>query len=171
MASLYKRPNSEFWWVKFRDPATGKINRESTKCRIGIGSHTRRAREICGEKTRAENRAPVPTQHAPWDVWVTEFLTNHYATKPKTLLRYQGAWKSLCVYLEARRIAYPAQLTYKHATDYVEWRQKPTTVGLYWASRATAIWELKILRLLMSEAVRQGLAARPSPAIVPNWWP
>ena len=158
MASLYKRPNSDFWWVKFRDPATGKIKRESTKCRIGIGSHMRRAREICGEKTRAENRAPVSKQHVPWEAWVTEFLNNHYATKPKTLLRYQGAWKSLRVYLEARDIAYPAQLTYKHATDYVEWRQKPTAIGLYWASRATAVWELKILRLLMSEAVKQGLA-------------
>ncbi len=158
MASLYKRPNSDFWWVKFRDPATGEIKRESTKCRVGIGSHLRRAREICTGKTRAENQAPITKQHAPWEVWVTEFLNNHYATKPKTLLRYLGAWKSLRVYLETFKILYPAQLTYKHATDYVEWRQKPSAEGMYWASRGTAIWELKILRLLMSEAVRQGLA-------------
>ena len=54
MASLYQRPTSKFWWVKYRDPANGKIERESTKCRIGIGAHTRRAREICAEKTKLE---------------------------------------------------------------------------------------------------------------------
>lgn len=158
MASLYQRPKSHFWWVKFRNPATGKTERESTKCRIGIGAHTRRAREICGEKTRAENQAPVTRQNAAWDLWVTEFLNAHYSTREKTLSRYLGAWKSVRMYLEEQQIRYPAQITYKHAVDYVDWRQKPSAVGLYWASRITAIWEVKFLSLLMGEAVRRGFA-------------
>ena len=158
MASLYKRSNSHFWWVKFRNPATGEIERESTKCRIGIGSHTRRAREVCGEKTRAENQTPIRKQNASWELWVTEFLNAHYSTRHKTLSRYLGAWKSVRMYLDEREISCPAQLTYNHAKDYVDWRQKPSAVGLYWASRITAIWEVKFLSLLMGEAMRRGFA-------------
>jgi len=158
MASLYKRTKSHFWWVKFRNPATGEIERESTKCRIGIGAHTRRAREIEGEKTRAENQVAVTKQNGAWDLWVTEFLNAHYSTRVKTLSRYLGAWKSVRMYLQEKQIRYPAELTYKHAVDYVDWRQKPSVVGLYWASRITAIWEVKFLSLLMGEAVRRGFA-------------
>ena len=158
MASLYKRPNSEFWWVKFRDPATGEIRRESSKCRIGIGAHLRRAKDICAQKTSAENQAPAVKDSAAWELWVIDFLRAQYATRQKTLIRYLCAWKSLRMYLEDRKIRYPSQLAYKHAADYVEWRQKPSVVGLYWASRVTAVWEVKFLRLLTTEAIRRGLA-------------
>ena len=82
---------------------------------------------------------------------MTEFLTNHYATKPKTLLRYRKRLEIALRVSGRRGVAYPAQLTYKHAVDYVEWRQKPTTVGLYRASLLCWPFGLKIFNLLMSK--------------------
>ena len=159
MASLFERKNSAFWWVKFRDPATGKIERESTKCRIGNGAHLRRAREIKAEKTRAENQTPVVKDRAAWDGWVEEFLRRHYVTSPKTLNRFLVCWKTLRHYLALREVRYPSQLTYKHAVDYVEWRQNPRCPGIHKASRITALLEIKLLRILMNEAIRQGMAS------------
>ena len=31
MASLFKQKKSKFWWINFRDAATGRVTRTSTK--------------------------------------------------------------------------------------------------------------------------------------------
>jgi hypothetical protein len=56
MAFLYKRSRSPYWWIKWRDER-GEIQRESLGLRIGIGSETKRAREIRAQRTLEEAKA------------------------------------------------------------------------------------------------------------------
>ena len=159
MASLFKRKLSKFWWVKFRDPITGNTKRESTKCRVGVGIETRRAREIEGEKTALENKAVNISNSQTWDAWVPAYLEQRYEISPKTLHRYLICWKTLSVYLDHRKVAYPSQLKHADVMNYVTWRQHPTIRGIYAASRLTALLEIKMLRVLMDEAIRRKMAS------------
>ena len=74
----------------------------------------------------------------------------------RTLERYIDAWKWPALWFQLQRIHSPRQVTYQRAIDYLDWRtsfKKRTgkTVG-----RNTAIYELKILSLVIDEAVRLG---------------
>jgi hypothetical protein len=100
--------------------------------------------------------APV-VNGAAWDSWVPKFFARHCQSE-KTLTRYEDGWKWLALWMQRERIHTPRQITYRLGIEYVEWRihfKKRTgkTVG-----RNTAILELKILSLIMGEAVRMGYA-------------
>ena len=86
-----------------------------------------------------------------------KFFARHCQSE-KTLKRYEDCWKWLALWMQRERIHTPRQITYRLGIEYVEWRthfKKRTgkTVG-----RNTAILELKILSLIMGEAVRMGFA-------------
>jgi integrase len=88
---------------------------------------------------------------------VPKFFERH-CQSPKTLERFEDAWKWIALWLQRGRIHTPRQITYRLGVEYVDWRttfRKRTgkTVG-----RNTAILELKILALIMGEAVRMGHA-------------
>jgi len=156
MASLYKQKKSPFWWVKFRDPASNKIIRESTGFRIGVGDDTRKAREVEAKKTLAERAIPTNTRGQAWDLWVPEFLTR-YDDNPHNKSRYYCGWKTVKMFLEEKNITLPRQLTRNHCLSYPEWRQQPDHQhGKYKAGRNTAILELKVLGVIMHEAVIRG---------------
>lgn len=158
MASLYKQPKSPFWWIKFR-ASDGTVHRESTKLKVGIGQDTRKARELCAERTLAETRSAPTSVKEQWTHWVPSFLRTRYADKPGSRLRYQIAWKSLSFFLEENEITCPRQLNRTHCTEFMEWRQDPgKKKGIYKACHNTALLELKVLRLLMKEAVLRELA-------------
>jgi hypothetical protein len=42
MASLYKRNNSPYWWIKFKD-AAGKTRQKSTGYRYAVPAQTKKA--------------------------------------------------------------------------------------------------------------------------------
>ena len=154
MASLYKRARSPFWWVKFRDPKTAKILYESTGFRHDIGAETRRAREVEATKTLAERQAPLVTTGG-WDTWVTDYIQER--TEGRTQERYLSAWRNLRLWLEESNLPAPRNITYQNSATYVKWRaDADKRKGKYNAGRNTAILEFKILRLLLSEAVRRG---------------
>ena len=94
---------------------------------------------------------------AAWDYWVPKFFERHCPTKA-TLDRYEDAWKWVALWLQNNRIHSPRQLTYRLGIDYLEWRTtfKKRTGKI--VGRNTAILELKLLSLVMGEAVRLGHA-------------
>ena len=68
------------------------------------------------------------------------------------------AWKWLAFWLQEKHYHSPRAITYRNALEYIDWRtayKKKTgkTVG-----RNTAIMELKLLAMIMGEAVRLGHA-------------
>jgi len=157
MASLYKRPRSPFWWVKFRNPKTCNIEYKSTGCRIGVGADTRRAEEIEAQRTLAERQAPVGAP-GKWDSWVTDFIKRE--VEGRTQERYLTAWRMLRMFLDEHGIIGPGHLTYQNCSNYLAWRAVPDKRnGKYSAGKNTAILEFKLLRWLMREAVRQGWAS------------
>jgi integrase len=88
---------------------------------------------------------------------VLKFLDRH-CDSPLTLERYADAWKWLALWLQTKRLHSPRAITYRVALEYLDWRisykkKSGKTVG-----RNTAIMELKLLAMIMGEAVRLGYA-------------
>src|SRR5580658_10103389 len=154
MAYLYRKNRSPFWYVVYFD-ADQKERHRSTGLRADDPNDTAKARGLRAELEAKEHRkAPVQTW-GNWDTWVPKYLERH-CESPLTLERYLDAWKWLAFWLQNRRFHSPKDITYRNALEYIDWRtshKKKTgkTVG-----RNTAIIELKVLAMLMGEAVRLG---------------
>ena len=163
MASLYKRPRSPFWWIKCRDTkahstTVGKVIYLSTGFRVGVGPDTRSARQMAAELTLAESKFTTTSPLEPWVNWVPDYL-NVYCKSPATLERYTTIWKNLSLFLAEKEIITPRQLTRARCLEYFPWRLKPDkSTGKYRAVHNTAHLEIKILSLIMSEAVRRNFA-------------
>lgn len=158
MATLFKRPRSPYWWVQYAE--RGINQRKSTGFRHDIPAETRKAREMCARLELNQFKDHAGHLAHRWDMWVEPFLHAHYGTSKKSLNRARIAWRSLHAFLEAKRIAGPAHLTYDHCFAYVPWRVNGDAArGVYKISRNTALLELRFLGMIMEHAVRSGYAA------------
>lgn len=159
MASLYKRTDSIFWWIRSKD---GLI-RESTGLRYDSPAETRKARDLCMQWSLREDREPAAKAHHAWDRWVPQFIAARYAHAPKSLSRMQGVWRTINTFLAERKIITPRQLLREHCLQYVDWRtngkgqghSNSKTTGRR-ISRNTVVLETKILSTVMTEAVHRG---------------
>jgi integrase len=159
MASLYQRPGTVFWWIKYRDPSTRKIIRETTLYRHGIGGDTRKARELEAQRTLAERSSAGNGKRGAFAQWVKPWLDHPARLSDRTRTRYLECWKMLRLFLDERKVFYPVQLTRAHCFDYLTWRaEHKATQGKYRAGRNTALLELKLLGMIMKEAVHRGHA-------------
>jgi integrase len=155
MAFLFKRERSPYWWIEFSDLA-GKTCRRSTKLRHEITADTRKARDLCRELGSEENR--VALREEAWDAWVHRFLEQQYSDQQESLKRYRIAWRNIAAFLNDKNIVVPRALTRQHVRDYIGWRAVPHD-GVYAARRNTALLEIKLLGLVMREAVQSGFAS------------
>lgn len=156
MASLYQRPRSPFWWISYRDAKTGRVARRSTRFRVGIGTQTRRARQLCAEYTLSELTSRAIRSGEQWEQWVPDYLVTRYPNA-LSLTRLKIIWSNLSMFLEEKQISGPRALTREHCLAYVPWRLKPDKAnGKFRAGHNTALAEIKALSMLMSEAVRRG---------------
>lgn len=103
MACIYKRHNSPFWWIKYKD-AGGKTRRESTGYRYAVPAQTKKARILRSEKHVLELKREKGSEHGAWSVWVEKYLDRQYETQPKTLRRYKTCWRHLSAYLDSKQI-------------------------------------------------------------------
>ena len=145
MASLYLPRTSKFYWIKFKDPSNPKkVCRKSTKLSSLNPMEVRKARLLEAEYTLKE-RSYVPG--GPFDggwLWVNQFLRTNYLSRAATLERF----------LRERKIPGPAQFTRQHCYDYIAWRGVPDVKhGKFNACHNTALLELKIMSIIMTEAV------------------
>jgi hypothetical protein len=158
VACLYQRNN--IFWVKFKTAAGWQ--RASTHCRVDVDADIRRARQIKAEKALAELKLPATFDAGPgWD-WVPKFITVKYSQRLTTRERYAIAWQTIRVFLDLQKIHMPSQLSRGHCVDdYLPWRldRQKLPKGVYKAGHNTALLELKILRLVMNEAVIRGFAS------------
>jgi integrase len=158
MASLFKRPDSAFWWINYRNPQTGKVVRESTHCRIGLMTETRKARQLCAERTLAERTNPQRVTNAEhWESWVPGWLDISYANKISTRVRYRAIEQNFYAYFKDKNIPIPRLLTPEHCFAYIPWRLRPQP-GLHKARYNTILMELKILGMIMAQAIHRGYA-------------
>jgi integrase len=157
MASIYRKQNSPFWFIQFID-ADGTRRNKSTGLRTDDPGETVKARALRAQLEAKElNRNAGEISGGGWDTWVPQYLERHCETA-RTLERYSGNWKWLAFWLQIQCLHSPRAITYRNALEYIDWRtsyKKKTgkTVG-----RNTAIMELKLLAMIMGEAVRLGHA-------------
>lgn len=156
MASLYKRPNSPFYWIKYKD-AAGVQQAHTTGYRHAVPSQVKKAKLLRHQKRLIELKTDKGTKGDTWDSWVIEFLETSYASKPATLQRYKISWQNLSVYLAAHKVARPTQLTFRHCELYVPWRIKgQPDQGIYKCGHNTARYDLKVLHLICKYAIKRG---------------
>lgn len=150
MASLYKRHGSPFFWLK---PKNGKAR--STKLRTDVALHIKRANDLLAKQNESENL--VHSDPERWDYWVTQYIQERYEGSPKTLQSYLVRWRSLRAFLNRHKLDYPNQVTFNLMTQYVAWRRTGDVQnGVRPASKNTAIWEVKLMSLVMRRAVQLG---------------
>ena len=116
-----------------------------------------KAKVLRAELEAGEYRKIPVVNSAAWDHWVSKFFERHCPTKA-TFDRYEDAWKWIALWLQRKRIHSPRQMTYRQGIEYLDWRTtfKKRTGKI--VGRNTAILELKLLSLVMGEAVRMGHA-------------
>lgn len=156
MAYLYRKKRSPFWYVVFFDAAKKEVHR-STGLRADNPNDTAKAKALRAELEAKElHRAPVVNSEG-WDTWVPKYLERHCETQ-RTLERYTGNWKWLALWLQTQRLHSPRAITYRNALEYIEWRTTFKKKSGKSVGRNTAIMELKLLAMIMGEAVRLGHA-------------
>jgi integrase len=157
MSSIYRKQNSPFWFIQFID-SEGVRRNKSTGLRADNPGETVKARALRAQLEAKElNHTAGELSGGGWDTWVPQYLERH-CQSPRTLERYTGNWEWLAFWLQEKHYHSPRAITYRNGLEYIEWRtnyKKKTgkTVG-----RNTAIMELKLLAMLMGEAVRLGHA-------------
>jgi integrase len=156
MACLYERKNSPFWYIRFKD-AEGKWKSKPTTYRRDNPQDTKEARARCAVNTAQELGARGVSKSEKWDGWIDDFFKTHCKNET-TRNGYEQSWLWLRSYLEEVNVPAPSQLTYQHAFDYIKWR---TARGgnKKKIKQSTALRDIKVLRLLMSHAVRTGMAS------------
>ena len=110
---------------------------------------------MANELSRAELESGRGHPREHWDAWVPGFLGNRYAESGITLRRVEDYWHAVRAFLTARRVQAPRNLDYATAAGYVQWRVSTKLKGRK-VRKNTAISELRFLKLLCREAVRQG---------------
>lgn len=157
MASLYRKKRSPFWFIQFIDTDGTRRNR-STGLRIDSPTDTLKARSLRAQLEAKElNRDAGHISGEGWDTWVPQYFERHCHTA-RTLERYTGNWKWLALWLQTERLHSPRAVTYRKALEYIEWRTRFKKKSGRSANRNTAIMELKLLAMIMGEAVRLGHA-------------
>jgi len=158
MASLYKRKDSPNWHISTK--VKGVWSSQNTGLRVDSALDTKRARLLAAERTFAEAGASDATPQAQggWR-WVGAWL-KHRAPSSKTLEMYLLRWRHVATFLEDREITDPTQIRREHALELLEWRisQRRPASGKT-ACRNTALLDLKMLKMVMAEAVARGVCA------------
>ena len=157
MASIYRKKGSPFWFVQFIDDA-GKRRNKSTELRTDDPGETVKARAMrAALEVKELSHSSGTHDDGGWDKWVPQYLERHCET-PRTLERYSGNWQWLAFWLQEKHYHSPRAITYRNALDYIEWRTNYRKKTGKSVGRNTAIMELKLLAMIMGEAVRLGHA-------------
>jgi hypothetical protein len=153
IASIYRKRRSPYWFIQFTD-AHGKRRNKSTGLRADSPADTVKARALRAQLESKElSRTAGEASGGGWDSWVPKYLERH-SRSPRTLERYKGRWQWLAFWLQEKHIHSPRSLTYRKALDYLEGRTSYKKKTGKTAGRNTAIGELKLLAMIMGEALR-----------------
>ena len=157
MASIYRKKNSPYWFVQYID-SDGIRRNKSTGLRTTDPNDTVQARALRAQVEAKElNRSSAERGGGGWDTWVPQYLERH-CESPGTLKRYSGSWFWLAYWLQEKRYHTPRAIIYRNALEYIDWRTNYKKKTGKRAGRNTAIMELKLLAMIMGEAVRLGHA-------------
>jgi integrase len=136
---------------------TGHLFSESTGKRWDSVQQSREAKKLRAAKEVEERTAP-PRERSERELnaWVPRWLASTYKSQENTLESYLGAFESLMNFLEEHKVRSASQITRKMCFDYIDWRQLKENGGIgEGACRNTAIHNLRVLRLILNEAINR----------------
>lgn len=158
MASSYTRNDSPFVWLRLKRP-DGTWQGINSGIRVDDPDSARKIKMRLAKEGVVEAAASASGHTARFESWVPAFLSRHYANT-LSLERAQNAWAALAVFLDWKGLLVPSQITHNSGHEYVEWRQHPPKKCRVKArAKNTALLEVKILSVIMQEAVRRQWAA------------
>lgn len=148
MASTYKKKGSDIIWLRYKD-ATGVWRGKATSYRASNIGDVRQAKLLARKQSEIEaERRSIASEH--FGEWVLGWLISKYgAAETSTPGVYKRMWRTLERFLAEQRIASAQQVRRELAQAYLAWRTKA-------AGRNSAIQELKLLGMIMDEAVNRG---------------
>lgn len=154
--SHYERKDSPFVWIQYAD-TQGLKSYKKTSIRKNDPEKARKIAKALNEQ-EAQLLAGPQVRFGSWN-WVSEYLRQRYAARPSTLHFYLIRWDWLRGFMEESDITGPAQFARENAFEYLTWRTsqvKPKSGRSPGIN--TALIELKLLGLVLDEAVERGLA-------------
>jgi integrase len=153
MANKYKKTGSPYWWIRMKDPVTGRYKDKSSKLRWNNAQETKQ----CDARlalTNTEESKPL-NKGERWEEWVETFFVTcvpHEVTRQG----YRQDWAWVRSFLIEKGISTPREITYQLGIEFLAWRR---THGVKKITMATTAFRgLKVLRRLMNHAVRCGYA-------------
>lgn len=155
MASIYTRARSPFFWVKWRDPATGRLRQESTGIHVAAAGALQLVNRRRAELEVRELSAPKVRQGERWETWARDYFETRYAGTGSLKNALRALVDGLAFFRDHGAII-PRLLTYDIARQFVTWRKSAKTLPAI--HHNTAKLRLVYLTILASEAVRRGMA-------------
>lgn len=156
MASVFTRERSPFFWIKYRDPFSGRQVRESTGIRVDSPSGAKMAARRCADAHVKELSAPAIKTGERWEAWAADYFDKRYGQTPSAQSA-RVSLSDLLVFCKENGVSIPRLLTYSLAARFIEWR-KSDACPLGAVKHNTARLRLTFFSILMSEAVRRGFA-------------
>jgi len=159
LISSYARKRSPFIWIQFLRP--GQDHKEYFKTNIRKEAPDR-DRRVALEINRIEREilsinTGAQLEDKGWS-WVGPWLRRKYMANPSTLHTYERQWTAIVPFLDEYDIHQPGSLNREDCFGYCDWR----TAQVKEKSRKnvsinTALAELKLLGMIIDEAIKRGL--------------
>jgi integrase len=155
MASLYKRPNSPFWWVSRKEG--GAWAKKRTHWRTDCPLQTANAKTYVAQQALDEGQQRDAFANSGW----VQPMINNLPIASRSVGRYSEAWRVLDLFMTQRRISI-AEFDAHRADLYIEWRLSTALFRHKKISKNTACQELKFLKFLQKQARLRGkMIGRP----------
>lgn len=155
-ASIYARARSPYYRCSYWDPVRMKRVHETTDFRVDDPSGYRKALRFAMDKSELAKAQRGFHKQEAWGSWVIPFFERRHEAGSRTLERYLSAWTVLNEFLTERKVATPAAVDYNLVLDYVTWRTAQTRHNGRTISRNTALCDVKVWSVVMTEAVHRG---------------
>ena len=151
MANKYRKQGSPYWWIRLKDPVTGRYKDISSKLRWDNAQETKK----CDARlalTNVDESRPVDSCER-WEAWVETFFDTCVPDEA-TRRGYRQGWAWVRSFLIEKGIATPRDVTYQLGIEFLAWRR---THGVKKITQpTTAFRDLKVWRKIMNHAVRCG---------------
>jgi len=154
--SVYPRKGRPNWYICYFSADEFRWVSRSTPYALDDPGGEKKATKLGESLAREFERKATATRAETWMHWARPFIEHHYQKQEKTRRRYINAWDWLQVFLQEKKLLTPGAVQYKHAQQYIDWRMTKRRHCGRPIARNTALVELRVLSLLMREAVRRG---------------
>lgn len=152
--SSYERRDSPFVWVQYADACGIKRYIKTRIRKDDLNKLVKVAKEL--NRVEAGLLNAKPFSRGSWN-WVPAYLRQRYAARSSTRRAYLIQWNWLSAYLQEREVAGPEALNRDIVFGYLDWRRGQTKQkSRRHPGLNTALGELKLLGLVMDEAIRRG---------------